>query len=422
MPLGQRINCRSSKNIFNQEVQQQWQQNRHDTSAEEFAQSWNFLWTLQGPDTTRASYPNHGYLTNVHQSLADEEDSTEVETDDENEEFGKIQLKIPKRKQISLCRHKLQGRAYTRHRKIKTAAEQPKRLPEREEEDELDHEWLQLIQMEKIIEKRKHELLNSGSKVCGDPDDDHEALWETERGPIKEEDESLDDEDLAYINDILNSFSKPKFNSENPRDPKLPLLTPEGALTRVPALMKTPPKFNQNFNQNLTSYSSEEEDFSYLSNFEEEGSTELADYFSDEEEDDSLNEEDLFIESDTWSHIDFNKFEEFSNKKQKPSDSDTAIFRLETINETNFEDQSETSDLNSISSLSGATIFAFSAWQPFIPPEHAFQNFVVQSWPSDFSSQASSLQEPTLIQISTIATTTKLTPATMEPVSPILFN
>jgi hypothetical protein len=192
MPLGQRINCRSSKNIFNQEVQQQWQQNQHDTSAEEFAQNWNFLWTLQGPDTTQASYSNHGCLTNVHQSLTDEEDSTEIETDDEKEDFGTTPLKMSKRKQISLCRHKLQGRAYPRHRKIKTAAEQQERLPEREE-DEMDHEWLQLIQMEKLIEKHKHELLSTGTNVHWDPDNDHEASWETKQGPIKEEDESLDD-------------------------------------------------------------------------------------------------------------------------------------------------------------------------------------------------------------------------------------
>jgi hypothetical protein len=37
MPLEQKINCRSGKDTFNQEVEQQWQQNRHDISAKEFA-------------------------------------------------------------------------------------------------------------------------------------------------------------------------------------------------------------------------------------------------------------------------------------------------------------------------------------------------------------------------------------------------
>jgi hypothetical protein len=66
IPWGQKINCRSRKDPFNQEVKQQWPQNRHDTSAEEFTKNWNFLWTLQGPDMTQTDYPDHGYLTNVH--------------------------------------------------------------------------------------------------------------------------------------------------------------------------------------------------------------------------------------------------------------------------------------------------------------------------------------------------------------------
>jgi hypothetical protein len=37
MPLEQKISCRSGKDTFNQEVQQQWRQSQHDTSAEEFA-------------------------------------------------------------------------------------------------------------------------------------------------------------------------------------------------------------------------------------------------------------------------------------------------------------------------------------------------------------------------------------------------
>jgi len=179
---------------------------------------------------------------------------------------------------------------------------------------------------------------------------------------------------------------------------------------RAPAPVKTLPKFNQKFNQISTSYSSEDENFSYFSNFEEEGPTELADYFSDEEEDDSLDNEDLPSESDPCSQPDFGKFEDYSKREHSPSELDTAISGLQSISETNFEDQGETRHFNGISSLSEETKLAFSAWQPFIPPEHAFQNYAAQSWLSDFSLQASSSQEPTLIQISTI-TTTKPTPA-----------
>jgi hypothetical protein len=101
----------------------------------------------------------------------------------------------------------------------------------------------------------------------------------------------LDDGDLTYITAILNSFSKPKFNREKSSGSELQPFTPEGALTRTPAQIMTPPKFNQKFNQNSTSYDSEERKFSCFSNFEEEGTTELADYFSDNEED-SLDDED----------------------------------------------------------------------------------------------------------------------------------
>ncbi len=93
---------------------------------------------------------------------------------------------------------------------------------------------------------------------------------------------------MAYINAILNSFSKPKFHSENSSDPELQIFTPEGTLTRPPAPIRTPPKFNQKFNQNLTSYSPEDDNFSYFLSSEEEGPKDLADYFSDEDEDDSL--------------------------------------------------------------------------------------------------------------------------------------
>jgi len=181
-----------------------------------------------------------------------------------------------------------------------------------------------------------------------------------------------------------------------------------------------PPKFNQNFNQKSKIYNCHERNFSCSSDFEEEGTTALADYFSDEE-DNSLDNEDTSSESDTCSQPDFNKFEDFSNKEHTPSEFDTAIFGLETINETNFEEQGETDNLNGICSLSEETKLAFSAWQPFIPPEHAFQNFAAQSWPSDFSQQASSSQEPTLIQISMITgpiATTKPTPAPRRAITP----
>jgi len=251
--------------------------------------------------------------------------------------------------------------------------------------------------MEKFIENQKRELLKMGPKTSRTRTTPG-MKTRRQRDLVEGEEDSLDDEDLAYITTILNSFSKPKLIGP---------VSPEGA--PAPNQMTTLPKFNQQFNQNSTSYNSEDENFSYFSNFEEEGHTDLADYFSDEE-DYSWDPENLSSEGDTWSQPDFQESEDFPNQKHTPSEFDTAMFRLETIEETNFEDQGETKNFNGISCLSEETKLAFSAWQPFIPPEHAFQNFAAQSWPSDFSPQASSSQEPTLIQISTI-NTTKPTPA-----------
>jgi hypothetical protein len=275
--------------------------------------------------------------------------------------------------------------------------------------------------MEKMIETQRNKLLRTGAQDHWDPDNDSEIFWAAEGGPVKEKDDSLDDGDLEYINAILNSISKRRFNHKNSNGPELESftpVTPEGALTRAFAPIRTLPKFNLKFNPNSTSCSSEEENFSYFSNFEEEGPTDLADYFSDDEEDDSLDEEDLSSESDTWSQTDFHNPENFPNQQHTPTEFDTALFGLETIHETSFEDKGETNHINGISCISEETKLAFSTWQPFIPPEHAFRNFAAQSWPSDFSPQASSSQEPTLIQISTITTTTKLTPVQMKPTSP----
>ncbi len=85
MPLKQKINCRSEKDSFNQEVQQQWQQGRHDTSAEEFVQNWNFLCKLQGP---AKSNPDHDRLDEADQNLDDVKDFVEDDTDIEDNRLG----------------------------------------------------------------------------------------------------------------------------------------------------------------------------------------------------------------------------------------------------------------------------------------------------------------------------------------------
>jgi hypothetical protein len=303
---------------------------------------------------------------------------------------------------------------------MKTTPEQPKRLPEREEV-ESDHKWLQLIQMERMIEKQKQELLKNGAQDLEDEDAAGDELREAEGGPVKEEDDSLDNGDLTYITAILNSFSKPKLNCEQPSASELPLFTPEGALTSVPAQIMMLPKFNQKFNQNLTSYEHEERNFSCFSNFEEEGTTELADYFSDEEED-SLDNEDPTSESDTWSQPNFDELGKISDEEDDNSEDEDAwsehratIFGLESIQEIDYEEAGEKNNLKSISSISKETELTFSERQPYIPPEPVFRNSFAQSWQSAFSQPASSSQEPTLIQISTITGPIATTKQTLAP-------
>jgi hypothetical protein len=60
--------------------------------------------------------------------------------------------------------------------------------------------------MERAIEKQKNKLLETGAKDHWGPDKDHEVCWETEESPVNKQNNHLDDGDLEYINDILNSF------------------------------------------------------------------------------------------------------------------------------------------------------------------------------------------------------------------------
>jgi hypothetical protein len=164
-------------------------------------------------------------------------------------------------------------------------------------------------------------------------------------------------------------------------------ITPEDALACAFASQKTPQEFNLKFNQNLTTRGSGEDYFSCLSNVEEEGTSELGDYFSDNEEDDTRDTEDLTSESHTWSPTDLKDSEEnFTPSPPTLSEWNPVISGLDTINEATFEDDYKASKLHHISGLSEETKLAFSTWQPFIPPGHAFPNYAAPSQLSDFLS------------------------------------
>jgi hypothetical protein len=84
----------------------------------------------------------------------------------------------------------------------------------------LDHEWLQLIQLERAIDKHKNQLLEAEAGDHGDPDMDNEPFWEDGESLANQSD-PLDDKDLEYINNILNSFSRPIYNHEGSSNLKL---------------------------------------------------------------------------------------------------------------------------------------------------------------------------------------------------------
>jgi hypothetical protein len=269
--------------------------------------------------------------------------------------------------------------------------------------------------MEKAIEEKKNQLRGINAQSRWDLDADHETFWGHEES-LTEQNEHLDGEDMEYINEILNSFSKPVYKHRNSRQLKLKNITPEDALARSLASQMTPQEFNLKFNQKSTTRNSGENNGSYFSNIKEEGAIHLGDYFSDDEEDDIWDREDLKSESHYWSHTQFNNSEENSSLSQTTlSEWNPVISGLETFNEARFEDNGEAYHT---SGLSEKKLLDFSTWQLFIPLERAFQNCAVQSQPSDFLLQASSSQEPTLIQISTITIPTELMLPQMKQISP----
>jgi hypothetical protein len=275
--------------------------------------------------------------------------------------------------------------------------------------------------MEEIIERHKQELLKHGVHESEDKDEDWGEHQELEDDVVKEEDDSLDDGDLNYINAILESFAKPKSKSDPTSAFNYAMLTPEGAPTQAPAKQKTPPeinhKINQNFNKNSTSECSGAENFSCITIIWEEGHTELADYYSDKEEDDSLDNKDTRRGRITGNKFNLEELSEISDEEETWSEAEQDEFDLENQNEVDYEEPGVRTTFTGISSLSVETAQAFSAWQPYIPREHACRSLSAQSWWSDSSPQVSLSQEPTLTQISSIRSmdsTIGPTPALMK--------
>jgi hypothetical protein len=161
---------------FNTEVEQQWQQNQHEMTVKEFVHTINFLCGLQKP---RNEGPFSNNTGRVNESYKDPpEDDDDLDNEDKSEsDFGDLdqisdeQPTNPiRRKSISLCRHKLQGKTGYRSKSWKQSpANQQMGIEDLKEEDAVN-EWAQLQKMEKFLELQRMELLRQGA-----PDSDEEG-------------------------------------------------------------------------------------------------------------------------------------------------------------------------------------------------------------------------------------------------------
>jgi hypothetical protein len=167
-PLTQGVTCKSRNMTFNTEIQQQWEQNQHEISEEEYVSTLNFLHELQEPehdqDWDNLNSGDH-WTTEDHLETNDtSEDKDEVEYDLDNFlYFSNDQTTYqPKRKNISLCRHKLQRRLGCKSRNWRQVPRQlqpdwPKESETAQQmeldvvDEEADSEWAQLLEMEESL-------------------------------------------------------------------------------------------------------------------------------------------------------------------------------------------------------------------------------------------------------------------------------
>jgi hypothetical protein len=116
-PLTQTVTCRSRRDTFNTELEQQWQQNQHEILEEEFVHTINFLHGLQEPETKEPLSHTNGGFSETTEDTSVTDDNLENEDDSESglrslsPLCNERQIQQARRKSLSLCRHKLQRRA-----------------------------------------------------------------------------------------------------------------------------------------------------------------------------------------------------------------------------------------------------------------------------------------------------------------------
>jgi hypothetical protein len=113
--------------------------------------------------------------------------------------------------------------------------------------DDTNPEWAQLREMEEFLRLQRIELLQQGALDL-DSEDWESPWWPTDREGITDidEDDSLEDADLAFITSILESFSKNRSKAAEPSKLFCTTFPPEGVLMQSDAELVTPPKFNHN--------------------------------------------------------------------------------------------------------------------------------------------------------------------------------
>ncbi len=228
------------------------------------------------------------------------EDISETDYDLENEDdtesgfmlshlCNERPIQQARRKSLRLCK-----RVGCRSRRWRQQSWQHKRnwLPDSESEqqlevnllaDDTDPEWAQLREMEEFLRLQRIELLQQGVPESNSED------WESPHWPTKgeditdvEEDDGLEDADLAFITSILESFSRPK-SVMKPNKLFRTNFPPEGTQTQANTKLMTPPKFNHN----LTFKTSTTEKFSYFPTLEEEGAVKFTDTEDNQSENDT---------------------------------------------------------------------------------------------------------------------------------------
>ncbi len=117
-PLETMVTCKSQMTTFNTETEQQWKQNLHQLSGDDFVNTINFFHNIRKPELGGRS---NKYTT--RKPNGDNRDQSQENKDEAQDDFEEVnnlssnhQACHSRRKAIELCRHKLQWRMVCNHK------------------------------------------------------------------------------------------------------------------------------------------------------------------------------------------------------------------------------------------------------------------------------------------------------------------